>query len=363
MSSFIVPVIKLGKIGKHPNADTLSITQAEGCPCIHRTGDLDPGELALYIPVDAVIKEDSQIGKKLSFLKFKNGKHRVRAMKLRGIFSMGLLVPLREIFSTLDAFIGVEYPERALGKDFALALGIEKYEEPETVVLGGERAPDPGYMPVYDMESYRKFAHVIPEGTEVVVTEKIHGCNARFIHDGTQLWVGSHRTWKKVGDDAADVWNRVARENDLAQKLSKFPMVGVYGEVYGQVQDLKYGAKTNQLFFRVFDIYDPPRAPIVREEGLEALPARPGGFRCWDQTVYFCSLVGLETVPVLYRGPLYPEAVEPLRNGPSTLCSLNIREGVVIKPVVEGWNQETGRTILKLVGEDYLLRKDGTEHH
>jgi hypothetical protein len=40
-----------------------------------------------------------------------------------------------------------------------------------------------------------------------------------------------------------------------------------------------------------------------------------------------------------------------------------IREGVVVKPVVERWNYETHRTILKLVSEAYLLRKGGSELH
>lgn len=41
MSEFCVTVVEIGKVGRHPNADTLSITQVLGSyPCIFRTGQL-----------------------------------------------------------------------------------------------------------------------------------------------------------------------------------------------------------------------------------------------------------------------------------------------------------------------------------
>ena len=68
-------------------------------------------------------------------------------------------------------------------------------------------------------------------------------------------------------------------------------------------------------------------------------------------------------VPKLFQG-LYEgfDQLAPLAEGKSTLAD-HIREGFVIKPTIERWNNETGRTIAKLVSESYLLRKGGTEHH
>ena len=57
MSQFSCPLIQIGKVGKHPNADTLSITTVDGGPVIFRTGDFAPGDYAVYIPVDAVVPE------------------------------------------------------------------------------------------------------------------------------------------------------------------------------------------------------------------------------------------------------------------------------------------------------------------
>ena len=39
MSDFVCPVLKISKIDKHPNADSLSITEVEGCPVVIKTGE------------------------------------------------------------------------------------------------------------------------------------------------------------------------------------------------------------------------------------------------------------------------------------------------------------------------------------
>ena len=47
-----------------------------------------------------------------------------------------------------------------------------------------------------------------------------------------------------------------------------------------------------------------------------------------------------------------------LANGASTLPgAAHTREGFVVRPTKERWHPLLGRVILKLIGEDYLLRK------
>jgi len=341
MSTFACPVVKLDKIGKHPNADTLDITTVEGCPVIFRSGDFKEGDLAIYIPVDAVVPETVPGTEWLGV-----GKHRrVKAKKLRGIFSMGLLLPLDK---TIPEVSNGFWP----GNDVAPHLGITKYEEPEPLYMQTEAAPHPrtpSYPPVYDMESFRKYHNLFQMGEEVVVTEKIHGTNARFVYWEDAMHCGSHKGWKRM--DERSLWWKVAMDNDLVEKLRHDPGMIVYGEIYGQVQDLKYGAKINELFFRAFDVY---------HSGVGGLPA--GWFDYLPFTVW-CDHMEIPRVPVLYQGPYTGfEALAPLAEGKSTLAD-HIREGFVIKPVEETWNGETGRTIAKLVSESYLLRKGGTEHH
>jgi RNA ligase (TIGR02306 family) len=220
-------------------------------------------------------------------------------------------------------------------------MGIVKYEPPEPVSTFGEceAAPKGWLFPVYtDIEGLRRYPDVLVEGEEVVISEKLHGCNSRFLYDGQRLWVGSHTQIKKFSVD--NLWWKVAEEYKLEEKLSAYPMCVFFGECFGQVQDLKYDVKSGSKL-RVFDIYD-----IQHQRYFD-----------YDDAFNMVEGIGLTYVPILYRGPWKKELNE-LCEGQSTLAS-NVREGFVVKPVKERWDERVGRVALKRHGEGYLLRKKG----
>ncbi len=324
MSEFHVEIVKIGKIGKHPNADTLSITNIHGgYPVIFRTDQFKEGDLAVYIPVDAMVPLKRP---EFQFLQRPNNTkewERIKAKKLRGIFSMGLLIPCPQ--------------DLVSGTNVQLAYGIEKWEPIIETSTSGDQEKDPGFIPIYtDIEGLRKYKHLLEEGEYVVLTEKIHGANARFLWKDDRLWVGSHRQIK--ADSPKSMWWRAARENNLAEKLAKFPDHVFYGEVYGQVQDLLYGAKPGQLFLRFFDIYS----------------IKKGKYLDWDDFLLALADTDLEPAPTLYYGPWKEELCKEAE-GESTLAT-NVREGFVVKPVRERWDQKVGRVIFKYIGEGFHLR-------
>jgi RNA ligase (TIGR02306 family) len=257
MSTFTCPVVRVTGITKHPGADTLSMATVEGCPVIFGTEMFKEGDIAIYVPVDAVVPETVQ---GTEFL----GKHRrIKAKKLRGIFSMGLLLPATvlanggsvgiDLVDPAIVFPGVRYP---VGSDVASVLGIIKYEEPEPTFMQTGNCSAPKTIsspPVYDVESFRKYHYLFEPGEEVYVSEKIHGTNARFVYWDGQLHCGSHKTWKTQDDN--NLWWKVAKAYNLEERLKRDPGMILYGEIYGRVQDLHYGAKLNELFFRAFDVY------------------------------------------------------------------------------------------------------------
>lgn len=146
------------KLEPHPNADTLSLVMVYDFQCAVRTVDWNNGDLAVYIPPDSVVPET----KEFEFL----GKHRrIKARKLRGEWSVGLLIP-----APADAKVGDDYMER---------LGIIHYE-PQThghFSTGGDNVtPPPGYYQKYDVLNFRRYSDCFNDGEEVLVTEKLHGC-------------------------------------------------------------------------------------------------------------------------------------------------------------------------------------------
>jgi RNA ligase (TIGR02306 family) len=324
MSEFHVVVVEVGKFAKHPNADTLSITQVmDAYPCIFRTGEFQEGDKAVYVPVDALVPTTDP---RFAFLGDTSGKTfaKIKAKKLRGIFSMGLLVK-----ADPDMEVGTNVQER---------MGIRKWEpELDKFTTNGECEKDPGYLPVYtDIEGLRKYRNLLDAFEPVVLMEKIHGANARFCYRDDRLWCGSHKQIKR--EDPNILWWKAANRANLKEVLARKPNLVFYGEVYGQVQDLKYG---EQLDVRFFDIFDPAQ----------------GKYLDWPDLKATLEELGLKLAPVLYEGPWQQDLMDSLSNGKTTLNADHCREGFVVRPIKERWNDHVGRVIFKMVGQDYLLRK------
>jgi hypothetical protein len=54
-SDFEVKVVRIGEITKHPGADTLDIIKVFDYPVVSKTGSFKSGDLAVYVPVDAMV--------------------------------------------------------------------------------------------------------------------------------------------------------------------------------------------------------------------------------------------------------------------------------------------------------------------
>jgi len=113
--------------------------------------------------------------------------------------------------------------------------------------------------------------------------------------------------------------------------------LAVYGEVFGQVQNLKYGSTDGKIFFAAFDI-------LRGNQWLDFDEAHAIG-------------APLPWVPLVYRGPFDKEKIIELAEGDSSYPGANhYREGVVIKPVNERTDRRIGRVQLKVVGNRYLSK-------
>lgn len=376
MSTFKVEVIRIGAITKHPNADKLSLTKAFEYPVVIKTGDFNESDLAVYVPEDAIVPTDRP---EFSYMKGKDGKARIKAIRLRGIYSEGLLV---------RAPIGAE-----VGQDVAALLGITKYEEPvpETPVLMRSQQESPpkeaAAAPKYEVEALFRNATAIPEGSLVVFNEKVHGCSSRYVFTNA-LHVGSHNVWRRgpqapdkkaaiwagikegvksalsfkfrnlvatakkaygvrMGVVSEDVWWGVARKYDLASKLKKIKSVVLYGEVYGHVQDLTYGVSSSDVVdFVLFDAF------VVKENR----------FLNYEELRRLARQLGLPMVPELYTGqmPSIEKAKEiAAGDGKSMICPSQIREGAVVRLLSD--SRVRDRALYKIVTEAYKLRNNGTE--
>jgi RNA ligase (TIGR02306 family) len=327
MSNWNPCIVRLGKIGRHPNADTLEISEVMGGTCLFKEGQYKEGDLVSWIPYDTVVSDHPEF----SWL---GDKKRIKPVKLRGIFSEAILVPAPEGF--------VE------GQSVVEHFGLVKYEYDEEIAgrleTDTENGPKHFDIPYYDLENLRKYVERFEEGEEVLITEKIEGENFSVLHDGERLWVRSRNNYKKENPDSH--WWQTVLEMGLKETLAAYPGLAFQGEIYGGVKHFGYDCDrgTNKISrkLRIFDVWD-----TKARQYLE-----------WAEVKSLSAAVGLELVPELYCGAWKTDkSLYILAEGKSTIGEC-VREGMVMRSVPNAFDPYlNGRKIAKLKGEGYQLFK------
>lgn len=324
MSTHSVNIIEIAEVRAHTNAERLEIIPVGGWQAVVKKGQFAVGDRAIYIEPDYTVPTARP---EFSFLA-REGKdrHRLKAVRLRGALSFGLLIPVPD-----------ELKDRNIGDDVMADLGIERYEPAIKLArsdeLPAEECPQV-YASKFDVESFQKYPNVILPGEQVIVTEKLHGANARYLSLNGLFYMGSRTRWLKA--DAVHPWKRAADTDARIQAWCEaHPGVVLYGEIYGAVQSLKYGTRPGDVLFAAF-------AASLNGEWLDI------ALLLADET--------LPSVPVLYRGPFIAEQVLPYAELDSSVPGAepgHMREGIVIVPERERRDDQIGRVALKHISNRY----------
>lgn len=383
MSTLEVKIVKV-EILPHDNAEKLELCRIGGeggYICVVGKGQFKTGDLAIYVPSDSVIP-DRMVAKisETSKIKLDN---RIRAVKIRGIFSEGLCLKPSEWLLGDPKF-------QKEGDDVTLLLGITKYEPPPPSSHGGIKSGkginfnyvNPNFPEYWCVEHLKKYPKALTESDQVAATIKFHGTNFRagivrrpkpkglwekivralFDRSEFEYLVGSHEKIKKLSTNAIkygareiDTYWRAADKYKLeevtkriAEIWSKDPTeVIIYAEIIGyKIQTgYDYGIKEGDLEIRVFDI-------MVNKK-----------YQDWDTVVHLCKSFNLPTVQEVYRGPYYQNIREHARAVDEYNGKKYVREGIVIRPLQEKKDLHCGRVIFKFLNEAYVLDKKNSEYH
>ena len=348
MAEFAANVVRVG-IEEHPNADVLEIGKVNEVTVIVPKGKYRTGDLAAYIPEAAVVPDDvlellGLVGKLAG-----KKKNRVKAIKLRGVVSGGLLHPLG-----VGRLADVDLAE---GDDVTELLGLAKYEPPIPVSMGGQVFSAQGGTVKYDIDSILRYPELLPRETPTVVTEKLHGtwCCMGWHPDfgdivSSKGVSGRGLAFRLVEENAGNLYVRAFRvwEEWLMSVLGHHRETGtpyyLLGEIFGRgVQDLHYDLPNPG--FRAFDVRIGPRyLPWPEVEAAATAHDGPG------------------TVPVLGVVEDWP-AAEKYVSGSTTFGGKHVREGVVMRPRDASWSvgDPEERPIAKWVSDAFRVRKGGTE--
>jgi RNA ligase (TIGR02306 family) len=273
-------VSKVNEIKPIEGADNIELGIIGGWNCIVKKGAYKAGDMVVAATTDAVIPQD--LSDYLGVTNYLRKGQRVRTVKLRGVYSECLILPLpmgRPYFG---------------GEDMMEHFGITKWEPPVKMVqLGSGRKiryqDNPNFHVYYKFPNLKNVPGMFTEEDDVEITRKIHGTNARYgIVKKTKLafwdkvkkflrlanqWidyefvVGSHNVEK--GSDSqgfyeTNVWYDIEKKYDIKNKLWNYAkLLGseelgdgiiLYGEIYGPGIQKGYDYGLSEINFAGFDI-------------------------------------------------------------------------------------------------------------
>jgi len=289
---------------------------AGGNQFVTARGDFSVGDLGIHVAIDSVLP-DTQV---FEFAKSK----RVKSRKMRGVESHGILLTPQQCGVVVDY----------VGQDLSEILGITEYVNcTPNPGMSGDDEKCAHSIPIYPhIDRLYNMETEFGDDNYVIVTEKIHGANARFMHDGKRLWVGSR---KRILKNGKNIWWDMAHANNLVNALRPYPFIVVYGEIYGKVQSLKYDIDGVKLaMFDAFNVDDCKYFNYIEMTRL-------------------ANEIGVDTVPFVCCGAwrVVKEQIDQLSTGQSQIAS-HVREGIVIKTF-----SNKGRLVAKLHNKFFDTRR------
>lgn len=273
---------KINSVVEIPGADNIELVMVNGWMSITKKGEYKEGDLVVVATTDAVIPQ--KLSDDLGITNYLRKGQRVRTVKLRGVYSECLILPI--------GFIPEKY--RYEGSDCMELLGIFKYEPPVktvTLVSNGRKIrydENPNFHIYYKFPNQKNVPDMFSETDIVVITRKLHGTNARFAivrkkklsfldrvkmffgnkWAGFEFVLGSHNVEKgsdSQGFYSTDVWKEVGEKYNMREKLWNYVKTYytpkdlqkgfiIYGEIYGSGIQKNYDYGLDTLKFAGFDV-------------------------------------------------------------------------------------------------------------
>ena len=311
------------------NADRIEKATVLGWSLVVLKGDFKVGDLCVYCEIDSILPE----WKEFEFLRER--KFRIKTVKMRGCISQGIAFPI----SILPININV-----VEGLDVTDILGITKYEIYIPLNMRGIiKGNFPDFIEKTDEIRIQTVPNVLTrhKNKSFYITEKLDGTSVSYYFNKEEFGVCSRE--RELKEDYSNLYWYIAKEYDLKEKLSEFGKnICIQGEIIGsKVNRNKY--KLNSRQFYIFSIFDIDN-------------------RQYHNYIDFISIVkelNLDIVPLLESSFKLPETIEDIVKvsiGKSKINPNINREGIVIRSLIEDYDEELGRLSFKVINPIHLLK-------
>lgn len=342
------------EVKEHPGADKLDVLKVGEYQIVAKKGHYKTGDLVLIIPEKSILPKGTPLYDEYEKYLGGSDKNRVKGIRLRGEYSEAVTWPLNQLAPVIITEIDYMQGQRTkhyhdiqsainapVGEDISELLGITKYEAPIPVNMSGQvKQFGGGYSRNHDVYHYASYKDELKGN--VIVTEKIHGSQLNYFldSDGTER-VSSKGLLKKgleIQEDEGNVYWQAVRNCDLnsvAHELMYIhnpERIQIIGEVVPVQKGFSYGTTKPKVL--LFDV-------IIDGHSLPFSQLDSDTLNHW--------------VPVFHIGDINDVNLEELSKGKETVSgnALHIKEGIVVKDVLDNKASDGKRLILKVINPKY----------
>jgi RNA ligase (TIGR02306 family) len=313
----------------HPidDADAIEVAKVLGWSVVVKKGEFQVGEKVVYAEIDSVFPEKEEY----EFLR--NGKFRIRTIKLRGQVSQGICFPL----SVLPEG---EYEE---DQEVTELLGVVKYDPPIPACLDGiMKGRYPSFITKTDETRVQVLQHTLTQnkGAVCVYSEKLDGVSTTFYLKEEEFGVCTHNL-DLFETEGNTLW-MMAHKYNVEEKLRGLGRnLALQGETIGSgIQKNKYKLPANERQFFLFNIFD-----IDAYRYLD-----------YDEFMEIAKRLDIQVVPFLHESFILSDNIDELielSKGYSVLNKTTKREGIVIK--IRKTKNRDGLSF-KAINPEFLLK-------
>lgn len=319
-------------------ANSVCLYQVDGWQVVDTIGKYKTGDAVIYLELDSWVPHElAPYLSKGRTPKEYNGVQgeRLRTVKLCGVLSQGLLIPIDIAIETMGCTSSLE-----LGQDATEWLNIKLWEAPISTRLAGiAKGSFPRFIPKTNQERIQNLTRRISsfQGQEFEVTEKLEGSSCTFFFTDSKFGVCS-RNLELCETEGNTFW-QVARKLGIEKKMRAWGEFGLnialQGELVGPgIQGNLYELTEHKFY--LFDVFN-----ITKQEYVPR-----------DERMCIVENLQLDHVPVLdvvFFNKTIAQLVEATK-GASALNFSKQREGLVYKHL-------SGSSSFKVINNDYLLNQ------
>ena len=337
------------------DTERLDVTRMEGkgWNVITGRGEFKPGDLVAYFEIDSClpIEDRYEFLRERTLKTYREGGEivlqvfRIRSMKLRGIYSQGLILPLSSFPEITDPKEGDDLTEKL----HVLLYGdLEQRFNPSYQVAGEMLEDFPGWLEKTDEERIQNLSELFEDdalkSTEFEVTEKYDGASGTFVYapqysDDPNFVCSRNIRLKETEDNV--FWQMSRKYNILPSLQQIYEETGVCYAIQGEC--VGPGINGNRDKYDALDFF------VFRIKNISE-----NRWLAPEERYELCKKMGLNHVKVIERAlrvfSQYRDADSLLLYAEGKTDRGHEREGLVFKSLPDG------ALSFKAVSNKYLMK-------